>query len=121
MADMIEDLMRANLLEVFNERDEAKRRAAIERTYAPDVRWTDAEGVSTGRDALEAKCVALQQQLGNLQFVTAGVVHQLPNFGYLAWHLVEVIDGQPAMSGFDIAIIKDDAIAELYTVLVPPQ
>ena len=93
MADPIETLMRANLLEVFNERDDAKRRAAIERTYAPDVRWTDAEGVSTGRDALEAKCVALQQQLGNLQFVAAEPVHQLPNFGYLAWHLVDA-DGQ---------------------------
>ncbi len=38
MADPIETLMRANLLEVFNERDGATRRAAIERTYAPDVR-----------------------------------------------------------------------------------
>lgn len=121
MSDPIETLMLANLLEVFNERDETKRRAAIERTYAPDVRWTDAEGVSTGRDALEAKCVALQQQLGNLQFVAAGTVHQLPNFGYLAWHLVEVIDGQPAMSGFDIAMITDGRITELYTVLIPPQ
>ncbi len=37
MVDMIEDLMRANLLDVFNERDETKRRAAIDRTYAPEV------------------------------------------------------------------------------------
>ena len=43
MADVIDDLMRANLLAVFNERDESRRRAAIEATYAPDVRWTDAD------------------------------------------------------------------------------
>ena len=116
MADPIETLMRANLLEVFNERDDAKRRAAIERTYAPDVRWTDAEGVSTGRDALEAKCVALQQQLGNLQFVAAEPVHQLPNFGYLAWHLVDA-DGHSVTSGFDVALINDGAITDLFTVL----
>jgi len=121
MVDVIEDLMRANLLDVFNERDETKRRAAIERTYAAGVNWTDAEGVSTGRDALESKCVALQQQLGDLQFVAAGPVHQLPNFGYLAWNLVETVDGQPAMSGFDVAMINDGVIAELYTVLIPPQ
>lgn len=30
----IEELMRANLLEVFNERDGDRRRAAIDRTYA---------------------------------------------------------------------------------------
>ncbi len=75
MSDPIETLMLANLLEVFNERDEAKRRAAIDRTYVQDIRWTDAEGVTTGRDALEAKCVALQQQLGSLQFVIAAFRH----------------------------------------------
>jgi hypothetical protein len=119
MADVIEDLMRANLLDVFNERDETKRRAAIDRTYAPDVRWTDAEGVTTGLDALEAKCVALQQQLDNLQFVEAGPVHQLPNFGYLAWHLTAP-DGAQVMSGFDVAMVADGVITELYTVLTPP-
>ncbi len=117
MADPVEALMRANLLEVFNERDDAKRRAAIERTYAAEVRWTDAEGVSTGRDALEAKCVALQQQLGNLQFAAAEPVRQLPNFGYLAWHLVDA-DGQSVTSGFDVALINDGAITDLFTVLI---
>jgi hypothetical protein len=119
MADVIEDLMRANLLDVFNERDENSRRTAIGRTYAPDVRWTDAEGVTTGRDALEAKCVALQQQLGDLQFVAAGPVHQLPNFGHLAWQLTGP-DGAPVMSGFDVAMVNDGVISELYTVLTPP-
>ena len=120
MADVIEHLMRANLLDVFNERDESKRRAAIDRTYAPDVRWTDAEGVSTGRDALDAKCVALQQQLGELQFAPVGPVHQLPGFGYLAWHLSGP-DGVPVMSGFDVAVVNDGVISELYTVLTPPE
>ena len=121
MSDPIETLMLANLLEVFNERDATKRQAAIERTYAPNVRWTDAEGVSTGRDALEAKCVALQQQLGDQQFSASAPVHQLPNFGYLAWHLVDPATGQPSMSGFDVALIADGAITDLYTVLIPPQ
>ena len=120
-SDPIETLMLANLLEVFNERDEAKRLSAIERTYAPNVHWTDAEGVSTGRDALEAKCVALQQQLGDQQFSASGPVHQLLNFGYLAWHLVDPTTGQPSMSGFDVAVIADGAITDLYTVLIPPQ
>jgi hypothetical protein len=120
MSDPIETLMLANLLEVFNERDEKARRSAIERTYAPDVRWTDAEGVTTGHDALEAKCIALQDQLGDHQFAAAGPVHALPNFGYLAWNLVDPMTGQAGMSGFDAAVIKDATIAELYTVLIPP-
>ena len=115
-----ENLMLANLLEVFNERDETARRATIERTYAADVRWTDAEGLTTGRDALEAKCVALQNQLGPMQFSAAGPVHVLPGFGYLAWNLVDPATGQTSMSGFDAATIVDGVIAGLYTVLIPP-
>ena len=121
MPDSIESLMRANLLDVFNERDEAKRRAAIDRTYAEDVRWTDAEGVTTGRADLEAKCVQLQSTLSDLQFVEADSVRRLPGFGYLAWHLVNPADGQPVMSGFDTALVKDGVISDLWTVLTPPQ
>jgi hypothetical protein len=32
----VAQLMQANLLEVFNERDDQRRRAAIERTYGDD-------------------------------------------------------------------------------------
>jgi hypothetical protein len=121
LSDAIEELMFANLLDVFNERDEVRRRAAIARTYAPQVRWTDSEGVISGHAALEAKCVALQSALGNAQFVAAGPVHQLPGFGHLAWQLVDPGTGHPVMTGFDAAVIADGAITDLWTVLIPPQ
>jgi hypothetical protein len=121
VSDAIEELMLANLLGVFNERDDAKRRAAIDRTYAPEVRWTDSEGVTTGHAALEAKCVALQQALGEAQFETAGQVHQLPGFAHLAWQLVDPGTGRAVMSGFDAALIGDGKITDLWTVLIPPQ
>ena len=74
MSDPIGTLIHANLLDVFNERDGGKWQAAAERTYARDVRWTDQEGVVTGRGALEAKCVDPQGNLGDLQFETDGPV-----------------------------------------------
>ncbi|SEH70734.1 SnoaL-like domain-containing protein [Mycolicibacterium rutilum] len=120
MAESVETLMRSNLLEVFNERDESKRRAAIDRTYADDVRWTDSDGVTTGKEALEAKCVALQNALGAQQFVADGPVHELPGFGHLAWRLVDPADGEPRMTGFDVAIVADGLITDLFTVLIPP-
>jgi hypothetical protein len=121
MTASIEELMHDNLLAVFNERDDAKRQAAERRTYAADVRWTDAEGVISGYDALEAKCVGLQAGLGDLQFEPVGPVHQLPGFGYLAWQLVDSAGGAPAMAGFDAAVVKDGVITDLWTVLIPPQ
>lgn len=116
MTETIIELMEANLLEVFNERDAQRRAAAIERTYAPDVRWTDDEGVVLGHKALDAKAIALQSQLEGLVFTKAGPVHQTLGFGYLAWTLGPD-GGEPVATGFDVAIVRDDVISELYTVI----
>ena len=117
MTQTVQQLMQGNLLEVFNERDPERRREAIARTYSPDVHWTDDEGVTVGHAALDAKAAELLDKIGPLQFVTAGPVHQTVGFGHLAWHLVAENDTTPQVSGFDVAIIRDDVIAELYTVL----
>lgn len=119
MADPIAKLMHDNLMAVFNERDDAGRQAAILRTYSPDVRWTDAEGVTTGHSGLEAKCVGLQSGIGDLQFEPVGPVHELPGFGFLAWRLVDPAVGREEMSGFDVAKINGGLIDELWTVLTP--
>ena len=39
-------LMEANLLQVFNERDPARRREVIARTYTADMQWTDDYGTT---------------------------------------------------------------------------
>lgn len=113
----ISELMHASLLQVFNERDAARRRATIERTYAEDIQWTDDEGVTTGRDALDAKAAELQAKLGDLQFIAVGPVHQTLGLGHLAFHVVKPGSSAPEASGFDVAIVRDGLIVELYTVL----
>jgi hypothetical protein len=116
MTEIISNLMEANLLRVFNERDAQRRAATIETTYAPGVRWTDDEGVSVGREALEAKAKALQSQMQGLVFTKASPVYQTLGFGYLAWKLGPE-GGDPVASGFDVAIVRDDFISEIYTVI----
>ena len=117
MDDTITELMYANLLEVFNERDAARRRATIEHVYADDIRWTEDDGVIIGRDALDAKAAELQAKLGDLQFIAAGPVYQTLGLGYLAFQLVKPGSSAPKSSGFDVAIVRDGVIVELYTVL----
>jgi hypothetical protein len=118
MTAIIERLMESNLLHVFNERDPQRRLAAIEQTYTPDVRWTDNEGVSVGVDQLNVKAQALQDgQLAGLSFVKAGPVYQTLGFGYLAWNVVAPGSDTPVVSGFDVALIADNRISELFTVL----
>src|SRR6476661_6742851 len=88
MSYTITELMHASLLEVFNERDRARRSAAIARIYADDIRWTDDDGVTIGRAALDAKAVELQAKLGDLQFIAAGPSYQTLGLGYLAFSVV---------------------------------
>jgi len=117
MTNAIDELMHANLLEVFNQRDHAQRRATIARIYSDDIRWTDDDGVTVGHDALDAKAIALQANLGDLQFIAPGPTHQTLGLGYLAFQLVKPGSDTPQVSGFDVAIVRDGVIVELYTVL----
>ena len=120
IADTIAQLMHANLLDVFNERDHERRRAAIAHTYADDIRWTEDDGITIGHEALNAKAIELQAKLGGLQFIAAGPAYQTLGLGYLAFQLVEPGGNTPVSSGFDVAIVRDGLIAELYTVLTDP-
>lgn len=117
IADTIAELMHANLLEVFNQRDHELRRAAIAHTYADDIRWTEDDGITIGHEALNAKAIELQARLGDLQFIAAGPTYQTLGLGYLAFQLVEPGGNTPVSSGFDVAIVRDGLIAQLYTVL----
>ena len=52
-------LLHANLHQVFSERDPDARRAAIERTYAEDVRFIDPDAEVVGRQALNDRAQEL--------------------------------------------------------------
>jgi hypothetical protein len=96
------------------------RRAAIARIYGDDIRWTDDDGVIVGHAALDAKASDVQLQLGDLQFVPASPVYKTIGLGYLAFDLVAPGSDSPQVSGFDIALVRDEVIVDLYTVLTRP-
>src|SRR5258708_9709102 len=106
MTETVNNLMEANLLGVFNERDAQRRAATIETTYAPDVRWTDDEGIIVGREALEAKATALQSQMQGLAFTKASPVYQTRGSRYLAWKL-RPDAAHPVASRLDLTIVRD--------------
>jgi hypothetical protein len=117
MTDSIEDLMTANLLEVFGERDPARRRAAIERTYTDDVVFLDPDEVVEGYDAIDAKAGRLLEGAPGFVFSPAGPIYVNHDMGYLAWNLGP--EGQePVVRGFDACFIRDGRIAKVYTVLL---
>ena len=114
-------LMEANLLQVFNERDPARRREVIARTYTADVRWTDDYGTTVGHDALDAKAqLLLDGPLAGLVFAKKSAVYGTTGLGFLAWDLFANGRDTPVVSGFDVAAIKDHRISEEWTVLTTP-
>jgi hypothetical protein len=89
----IEQLMQANLLEVFNERDAGRRRAAIGRTYGPDVRFSDPDEIVEGHEALNARAQKILDGAPGFVFTSAGPVQANHDLGYLPWNFGP--EGQP--------------------------
>lgn len=114
----VEQLMQANLLEVFNQRDAGQRRAAISRTYAPGVRFADPDEVVQGHEALDAKAQKILDGAPGFVFTPAGPVQASHDLGYLPWNFGP--EGQPpAVRGVDIALTADGLITSIYTLLLP--
>jgi len=112
----VSELLTANLHDVFGNRDPASRRAAIERTFASDVAFTDPEGTVTGWDALEQKAAGLLDAVpGAFQFVEEGRRYVSETHGALAWGFGPV--GAPEVRGIDVIEVRDGVVVSLTTVL----
>lgn len=114
----VAELMEANLLQVFNERDDERRAKAIAATYAADVEFADPEGVATGHEELNAKARGLLEQSPGFVFSPAGPVLVNHDLGHLAWALGPA-GGAPVVRGIDVALVEDGRIKKLYTMLLP--
>lgn len=112
------ELLYANLHEVFSERDPHDRSAAIERTYAEDVTFTDPDGEFVGREALNGQAQKILDRAPE-DFVLEedGPRYVGTDTGVQAWRLGP--PGSPVARGVDILTIRDGRVAALLTLLVP--
>ncbi|MBA8989560.1 hypothetical protein FHW23_000792 [Curtobacterium pusillum] len=115
----VSELLTANLRDVFGNRDADSRRAAIERTYSPDVTFTDPEGTAVGRDALDQKAAELLEKVpGAFQFVEKGRRYASETHGALAWGVGPV--GAPAVRGIDVIEVRGGVVVTLTTFFAEP-
>jgi hypothetical protein len=111
--------MTASLLEVFGERDVARRRAAMQRTFAASVIFHDPEGTVTGHEALQDKIEALYAGAPpDWAFQAAAPAADVADLGRAMWTFGPP-DGPEAVRGMDIGIIADGQIATMYTIIEP--
>ena len=112
----IRELMLMNLFAVFNERDPERRMNAIEANYTEDVIWTDPEKTFHGREELNNRAQELLDNLPDFVFTAAGPVHVLRDLGHLPF-IHGVPEQPPAITGYDVALVRDGQIAVLYTLV----
>ena len=112
----IHELMLANLFEVFNVHDPQRRLEALERNYAEDVAWTDPDGTFVGHEAINEQAQKLIDRMPDFVFSAAGPVYVTGDMGLLAFNL-GVPEQPPAVSGIDVALVRDGRITVLTTFL----
>src|ERR1700751_1369956 len=110
------ELLLDNLVAVFNVRAAARRSEAIAPTYTEDVTWTDPDGTTQGHAAMNERAQTLLDGLPEFVFSAAGPVHISRDLGYLAFNM-GIPEQTPAVSGFDVALVRDGKIAVLHTLL----
>jgi SnoaL-like domain len=112
----VRELMLANLFAVVGERDAPRRLEVIARNYTEDVTWTDHNGTTYGNEALNEQAQKLLDRMPDFEFSAAGPVHVSGDLGLLAFNL-GVPEQSPAVSGIDVALVRDGQIAVLHTIL----
>lgn len=110
------ELMRVNLLEVFNEPDAVRRAAVIAENYAEDVVWHEPDRINRGRKDLERRAEELRSENPDWVFRPAGPASELDDLGHLGFQYGPA-DQPPMASGMDIARTKEGIIIELYTIV----
>ena len=113
-------LLRANLMRVFNERDAAKRDAAIAELFVAKPVMYEPDNVVEGRTAISAVAGRLLEQFDpSFRFAPAAPVVGHHGLAVLRWEAGP--EGGPiAVTGTDAAHIADGRIACLWVLLDPP-
>ena len=112
----IRELMLMNLFAAFNQRSPERRLNAIAANYTEDVIWTDPERTFHGHEALNDRAQELLDKMPDFVFRAAGPVHVLRDLGHLAF-IHGPPEQPPAITGYDVALVRDGRIAVLYTLV----
>ncbi len=113
-------LMHANLTQVFGERDAQRRRAAIQRLYAPDAVLNEPQHAAAGHAAINDAVSALLAGLPpDFVFEAVGPAQGHHGIGVLKWR-GGPRGGPVAVTGMDVAHFQRGVIHSLFVFLNPP-
>lgn len=114
-------LLKANLESVFNERDDAKRAAAIAALFIETPVMYEPERPVHGRADIAKVAGDLLEQFGpSFRFQPVGVAVGHHGMATMRWTAGQA-GHEPVVRGFDTAEIVDGRIARLWVLIEPGQ
>ena len=114
-----DQMLRANLERVFNERDDEKRRTAIAELYVEEPIMYEPTNIVPGRSEISRVAGELLKQFGpTFRFVPDGVAVGHHGLARLAWH-AGPDQGPIAVTGADVAEFEGGKISRLWVLLNP--
>ncbi len=113
-------LLQANLNRVFNERDAARRRQAIEELYSADAMLYEQEATYSGTEAIARAVTHLLGALPpKLAFSMVAPVMENHDMGKLLWR-GQLPDGTIVVTGTDVAQVEGGRIRSIHVFVDLP-
>jgi hypothetical protein len=103
-------------IEIWNETDAARRRAAIDKLYTEDCTYCDPLAAVTGRAAIDGFIAGVQAQFPGAQFQLGGPVDAHHDQARFVWH-AGAPGGEPAAIGFDVMVLFGGRIRAIHGFL----
>jgi hypothetical protein len=104
-------------LATWNETQTARRRDLIAQLFTENAVYTDPLASVTGYDGLDALITAVQGQFAGLQLRRGGGVDAHHDQARFSWHLVSSPSEEPVAIGFDVIVLEDGHISQVYGFL----
>lgn len=121
MSQSASDLVQ-QYLAVWNETDPTARLAAIAKSFTSDCTYTDPLAAVSGHAALGGFIGAVHAQYPGLVFTLGGPIDAHHDQVRFTWHAGPPGAPEPAAIGFDVAIIENGKLRNVYGFLdkAPP-
>ena len=114
--DVVTDLLVRNLLELFNEKDGAIRRALLAELWSEDAIFIDPEAAHQGPEKIDKAIEWLAQCFPGFTFSVAGPVRSQHGVACLPWAYGPK-EMPTRITGIDIGVAKQGRLAALFTFI----
>jgi hypothetical protein len=104
-------------IDTFNETDPQRRRALIAELWTPDGRYVDPNHALQGWDEIDEAIAHAQATFPNHVFKLGGNVDGHHETARFAWHFNAPGDPEPMMIGFDVIVVDDQRIRQVWGFL----